>query len=463
MTEAPLSRARSRAVVLVLACAAMVSSLQFTLMVPVLADVPDALGVSASDAAWLIIATLLSSTVSTPIVSRMADLYGRRRMMLVSLGLLCAGSVLAAVGMTFTTVIIGRVLQGFATSVVPIGISLIHTHVDRRQANMGVALLSGTIGMGSTLGLPLSGLLMSHGGLSGIFWSSAVASAAFMILVRVIVPEAPDRLSKRFDPFGALLLVGWLTALTLVISKGAEWGWVSIPTLAWTGGGLLAFGIWIAASLRNDAAVIDLRLAMQPTMLRINAASFLATFGMFANHLITMQEARAPEATGIGMALPVSVAGLLLLPFALTMMALTPVTGWCLNRYGARFVLGAGAGVMALGFAFRTFVHGGLATVIVGTLIVGAGTAFAFASMPALVSQASPPEELASANGVNALIRSFSGAIASSAFAFALVAFPSAIDPQFLSEQGLMLAFGAVALGCLAAAVIAAAPIRRTR
>lgn len=461
MSATPLSSARSRAVVIVLACAAMVSSLQFTLMVPVLSDVPDALGVSASNATWLIIATLLSSTVTTPIMSRMADLYGRKRMLLVALGLLCVGSILAGFVINFATVIVGRVLQGAAASVVPIGISLIHSHVSLRQANMGVALLSGTIGMGSTLGLPLSGLLMSTMGLSGIFWSSAVASALFIALVWAVVPEAPDRLPKRFDAFGAVLLTFWLTALTLLISQGAQWAWPSATSIFWAALGAVSFTVWVLWSLRNNDAVIDIRLAMRPTMLRINAASFLATFGMFANHLVTMQEARAPLETGYGLALPASLAGLVLLPFAVTMMVLTPVTGWCLNRFGAHAVLAAGATVMALGFAFRTFVHWNLATVIVGTVIVGAGTAFAFASMPALVSQASPPAELASANGVNALIRSFSGALASSFFALVLSALPAQADAQYLSERGVVISFGIVALSCLFAAIITAVPPRR--
>lgn len=461
MSRGALSPQRGRAIVFVLAFAAMVSSLQFTLMVPVLSDVPQALGVSASDATWLIIITLLASTVSTPIISRMADLYGRKRMMLVALGVLCAGSVIAAVGMTFTTVLIGRAMQGFANSLVPIGISLIHSHVNRKQANLGVALLSGTIGMGSTLGLPLSGLLMSTVGLSGIFWCSAIAGGVFIVLVAVIVPEAPDRLQRRFDPFGSVLLAIWLTSLTLLISKGADWAWPSAESIGWGGVGFVACAIWVWVSLGNRDAVIDVRLAMKPTMIRINAASFLATFGMFANHLITMQEARAPAETGIGLGLPVSAAGLLLLPFAIMMMALTPVTSWFLNRFGAHTALWAGAATMSLGFAFRTFVHADLTTVLIGTLIVGAGTAFAFASMPALVSLTSPAAELASANGVNALVRSFSGAIASSGFALVLSALPSTLDPQFLSEPGLMLAFGLVSLGCLAAALIAGVPTKR--
>lgn len=455
MIEKPLSSARGWAIILVLAMAAMVGSLQFTLTVPVLPEIPSVLDISIGNAAWLIIATLLASTVTTPITSRLADLFGRKKLLLTALLLLFLGSVIAAVGMTFLTVIIGRVLQGFATSVVPIGVSLIHSHTAPYQANMGVALLSGTVGMGSALGFPLSGLLMESFGLSGIFWASAVSSLVFIIAVWTIVPEAPQRLSTSLDPWNALLLATWLTALMLLISKSSEWGWNAPQTVISSAMAVVGFSLWLATSLRNPNAVINLRLASRRMMLHINLASFLATLGMFTNHLMTIQEARAPVETGIGLALPVASAGMVLLPFALTMMLLTPVTGWSINRFGARKSLASGAMVMGLGYIFRILLHQDLTSIIIGTVIVGAGTSFAFAAMPALISQASPPSQVASANGVNSLVRSFSGAVASSAYALILLVFPSAIDPQFISRTGLMLAFGIVAFGCFLAAVVA--------
>lgn len=453
-----LSNKRGWLVVTTLAAAALTSSLQFTLMVPILPEVPAVFGVRPDDAAWLIIVTLLSSTVSTAIISRMADLYGRKRMLLVALGLLCAGSLLAAIGMTFVTVLAGRALQGLAAGVVPIGISLIHTHVATKQANMGVALLSGTIGFGSALGLPLSGILMSTTGMSGIFWCSAIASGLFLVAIAAIVPEAPSRLARRLNIPTTLLLAVWLTALTLLISKAATWGLTTPLTLGALGASVIGFALWVIASLRSHNAIIDIRLAMAPRMARINLASFLATFGMFANHLLTIQEARAPVENPIGLGLPVTQAGLVLLPFALTMMALTPVTGYSINRFGARGTLTAGTLVMALGFAYRMVFHGSLAEVLVGTILVGLGVAFAFASMPALVTEAAPKSEIASANGVNALVRSLSGAIASAAFALLASVLFWEQDVLFLSERGLIIAFAVVMTASLAAAIVSLLP-----
>lgn len=454
----PLSRRQGWLVIATLAAAALTSSLQFTLMVPILPEIPEALDVQPDNAAWVIIITLLTSTVSTAIISRMADLYGRKRLLLIALGLLCLGSLIAAIGMTYVTVLIGRALQGLASGVVPIGISLIHSHVPRAQAHMGVAILSGTIGFGSALGLPLSGVLMTSTGMAGIFWCSAIASGLFVIAVWLIVPEAAERLERLLDVPSTLLLMVWLSALTLLISKSASWGYGSAPTLAMLATTLVGGTIWVLVSLRTPHAIIDLRLALSPQMSRINLASFLATFGMFANHLLTIQEARAPTQNPIGLGFPVTQAGLVLLPFALTMMAFTPLTGYVIQRFGPHRSLSIGALTMTIGFIYRVFFHGSLGEVLLATIVIGVGVAFAFASMPALVTEASPPSEHASANGVNAVIRSLSGAIASAGYAFVLVIWPWEADPLYLSPVGLTMSFTLVAVTSLAAFVVSVLP-----
>ena len=79
------------ATILVLSLCGMVSALQFTLVIPLLPEFPDLLDISASDSSWLVTATLLTAAVGTPIIARMADMYGKRRMLLVSLGAMILG------------------------------------------------------------------------------------------------------------------------------------------------------------------------------------------------------------------------------------------------------------------------------------------------------------------------------------------------------------------------------------
>ena len=170
-----------------------------TLVVPLLPDFPGILGVTADDASWLVTATLLSSAVATPIVSRSADMYGKRKMMVVCLAIMVAGSVLAAVGGSFVWLIIGRTLQGFASALIPVGISIMRDELPKEKMGSAVALMSATLGIGSAMGLPLAGVLYESLGWASIFWVSAAAGTLLLLAVVLVVPESKVRTPGRFD------------------------------------------------------------------------------------------------------------------------------------------------------------------------------------------------------------------------------------------------------------------------
>lgn len=438
---------RDRATIAVLAGSGMLTSLQFTLIVPALSEVPAALGIGADDATWMVTITLLTGTVGTPIIGRLADMYGRRRLLLFSLACLFAGSLLAALWLAPPTALVGRALQGMSTAIIPVGISLLRDLVSRERANFGIALISGTLGIGSALGLPLSGVLSTLGGLPAIFAFSSIASAAFLLLVIAFVDESPVRTPGRFDVVGSIALTVALTCLLLLISKSLSWAdaapW-AVTVLICVG--LVATAVWVLVGLRHPAPVIDLRTSFRRRVLLTNVATFFAAFGMFANHLLTMQEARTPVASGAGLGLAPFGAGLVLVPSALAMVLLAPAAGRLLSRAGGRIALALGSAVIAGAYVLRLLVHDGLFVVVISATLVGVGTAFAFAAMPTLIIDAVPPIESASATAVNSLVRSLSGATASAVFAYLIVAHPSPVGTEYLSEGGFMIAFGLVAL-----------------
>jgi MFS family permease len=434
----------------------MLTALQFTLMVPLLPLIPELLDTTAADASWLITITLLTGVVGTPVVTRLADMHGRRRMLLVSMGLLVVGSVIAAVVPGFTAVLIGRALQGFGTAVVPIGIGLLSALVSRRRAVLGIALMSGTLGIGSALGLVLAGPLLEWGGLPAVFWCSAILGTLFCILIRSQIPEAPTGPARTFDLIGATLLALGLTALLLAISRGQYWGWSSALTLGFGLCAIATLALWMLWEQRHPAPLIDVRTAMRAPILPINVASFFATFGMYANHLLTTQEALAPASTGYGLEVATAAVGLFLLPSALTMIGLAPLSARVISRFGGQRALLLGSVMMAIAFLFRLLFHGSALAVLIGSALVGAGVAFAFAAMPSLITASVPSDEVATANGVNSVIRTFSGAVAAALFAFVIAAMPSTADPAFLSEQALQLSLGFAAVCGVVTAILAA-------
>lgn len=444
------------AAILVLAASGMLTSLQFTLVVPSLPAIAAELGVPANDAAWLITITFLTGAVGTPTLTRMADMYGRRRLLLVSLGLLVLGSTIAGLGMTFLSVLVGRALQGFSTSIIPIGISLLREQLPPGRASSAVALMSATLGIGSAAGLLLSGLLSQNLGISSLFWLSAIAGTAAGLGIVLGVRESATRTGGRFDFVGAVLLTFALACILLAISKGSVWGWTSQELLSFAAAGIVALIVWVPLQLRHPNAVVDLKTSFRRPVLQTNLATFFATTGMFGNHLLTVHEAQAPVGTGAGLALSPLSAGLTMIPAAVAVAALAPVAGLLLNRLGGRPVLALGSLIMSLSFVYRLLAPDDLASVVVGATFVGVGTALSFAAMPTLVMSYVAPTETASANGINSLIRAFSGATVSTVFALLISVFSvNSGGVEFLNDTGFAIAFSVIVLSCCLGALLA--------
>ncbi|WP_164204141.1 MFS transporter [[Micrococcus luteus] ATCC 49442] len=468
-SQAPDSRRRPSpsAITAVLALSGTLVALMQTLVVPLLPDFPGILGVTADDASWLVTATLLSSAVATPIVSRSADMYGKRKMMVVCLAIMVAGSVMAAVGGAFVWLIIGRALQGFSSALIPVGISIMRDELPKEKMGSAVALMSATLGIGSAMGLPLAGVLYENLGWASIFWVSAGAGVLLLLAVVLIVPESKVRTRGSFDYAGALVLSAALAALLLAISKGGSWGWGSEPVLLLFLTAAILLAVWVPYELKVRQPMVDLRTSARRPVLMTNLASLLIGFAMFANMLLTTQQLQLPAVTGYGFELNVITAGLCMVPSGLAMVVFAPLSGRIIRIFGGKTALMAGALVMIVGYVGRVFFYDSIAWVIIGSTVVSVGTAIAYAAMPTLIMGAVPITETASANGLNSLVRAIGTSTSSAAIAAVFTSVTIAVGdarlPSFDAFRDIFwLAAAASAASMLAAVFIPrAAGVRR--
>ncbi|WP_245933598.1 MFS transporter [Arthrobacter livingstonensis] len=401
----PAAPKRTSLVITILCLAGTVVALQQTMVVPLLPDFPKILGTSADNASWLVTITLLTSAIATPIISRLADMFGKRRMMVVAMVTMVIGSVIAAAGGTFLMLLIGRAFQGLAASLIPVGISIMRDELPREKVASAVALMSATLGIGSALGLPLAGVIYQSLGWQAIFWISAIIGVLLIIAVVAIVPESAVRTRGKFDAVGAVLLTAALTSLLLAISKGGEWGWTSEPIILLFIGTVVFLSVWFPYELRVSQPMVDLRTSARKPVLLTNIASILVGFSMYANMLTTTQQLQLPNVGGYGFGLSVVVAGLCMIPSGLAMVALAPVSAAVTKRYGAKITLIVGSLVLAVSYVARVFLTGEVWMVILGATVVSMGTAIAYAAMPTLIMRSVPITETASANGLNSLLR----------------------------------------------------------
>lgn len=424
MADSPTGRRRPpvAVVVTVLSLCGTIVSLMQTLVVPLLPDFPRLLHTSADNASWLVTVTLLTSAVATPVISKLADMAGKRLMMMVCLAVMVVGSVIGALSHSLELVILARSLQGFAPALIPVGISIMRDELPRDKVGSGVALMSATLGVGAAIGLPLAGVIYAHADWHALFWVSAILGVAMLVTLPLVVSESSVRTRGRFDLTGAVLLSIALTAFLLAISKGGSWGWTSEPTLASLLIAVVVLAVWFPWELRSGHPLVDIRTSSRRPVLVTNIASVLVGFAMYGNMLSTTQLLQIPKSAGYGFGLSVVEAGLSMLPAGLAMVAMAPVSAWLTRRYGAKVTLIVGALIIAVGYITRVFLISSLWEIILGALIVSVGTAAAYAAMPTLIMRAVPITETASANGLNTLLRSVGTSTSSASVAALLTA-----------------------------------------
>ncbi|MCC5475935.1 MFS transporter [Streptomyces sp. NPDC059680] len=454
-TDQPARRAGG-AVVPVLAFAGIVVAVMQTLLVPVIKDLPQLLHTAPSNATWVLTSTLLSGAVATPIMGRLGDLYGKRRMLILSLAVMVVGALVSALTSELLTMIVGRTLQGFAMGAIPLGIGLMRDMLPREKLGSAMALMSSSIGVGGGLALPAAALVAQHTNWHALFYGAAGLGVLAIVLTLVVVPESPMRAEGSFDLLGALGLSTGLVLLLLPITKGSDWGWSSGTTLGLFAASVVVLLLWGLFELRHRAPLVDLRTTARPAVLFTNLASIMVGVAFYVVSLVLPQLLQLPKATGYGLGQSMVVAGLCVAPLGLTMMFTAPVYARLSAKYGPKVTLIIGLLIIAIGYGGGLGLMDAAWQTIVTSVVLGAGIGLAYSSLPALIVGAVPASETGAANGLNTLMRSIGTSVSSAVIGMVLANTANnvggiAIPTMHGFRVSFLIATAAVAVGLLLA------------
>ncbi|MFJ5267238.1 MFS transporter [Streptomyces sp. NPDC088358] len=454
-TQQP-ARRTSAAVVPVLAFAGIVVAVMQTLLVPVIKDLPALLGTAPSNATWVMTSTLLAGAVATPIMGRLGDLFGKRRMLLMSLSVMVVGSLIAGFTSDLLVMIAGRALQGFAMGAIPLGIGLMRDMLPREKLGSAMALMSSSIGVGGGLALPLSALVAQHADWHSLFFLAAGLGVVSIVLTLVAVPESPMRAEGTFDVLGAIGLSAGLVLFLLPITKGSDWGWSSGTTLGLFGASAVVLVLWGVMELRVKAPLVDLRTTVRRSVLFTNLASIMVGVSFYVVSLVLPQLLQLPKATGYGLGQSMVVAGLCVAPLGLTMMFTAPVYARISAKYGPKVTLIIGMVIIGIGYGAGLGLMSAAWQTIVIAVVLGAGIGLAYSSLPALIVGSVPASETGAANGLNTLMRSIGTSVSSAVIGMVLANTANdvggvAVPTMHGFRVSFMIATGAVAVGLVMA------------
>ena len=459
MSGPPPLKAR-RLLLAPLAAAAVTYALMQALIVPVLPLLEQRLGVGTSAAGWIMTSFLLSAAALTPVLGRLGDLYGKRRVLLAILAAFGLGSLVCAMAGSLEVLIIGRVAQGAIAGVVPLSFGIVRDQLAVERVAGAVGLITSLLGAGAGAGVALAGVVAQHADVRWLFLGPCALSLVTALAVHRFVPESRGQPGVGVNWAGAALLAVGVACTLAGITRALLVGWGSGSTPALTATGAASLVLWVRSELRARTPLVDMRMMRRRGVLVANVSTLLAGAATIASFLLIPQLAQEAPSTGVGFGQPAATAGLYLLPWTMAMLVLSQLTGHVHRRFGVRVPLVVGGLVSGSAFALVIVAHQHPIHLLTVSALLGAGVGLTFAAMSNLAVESVPAGYTGVVAGVNNVMRLIGGAVGGQV---ALTLVEQAATSKGGRESGYVLAFalsGAVTLAATAAGF--AAP-RRAR
>ncbi|MDD7941146.1 MFS transporter [Actinomycetospora lutea] len=340
--------------------------------------------------AWVVTAFSLSFAVATPLYGRIADVFGVRRVFAAGIAIFLVGSVVAGLAPTIGVHLVGRVLQGLGSAAVPaLGSVAVARSLPPGRRGFGFGIVGTGVGAGQALGPPLAGFVAELAGWRWPFLGAALLVAPLLVIAPRVLPDgrqSADPSWRQIDLVGGVLLGGavglGLFALTRAQQVGlapSSWG-AGLAALALAGG----FAVRIR---RTRRPFVPPSLLVPGPFLTAVAVGFLAMFCYLGTILLVPLLVATVNGLGVGHV------GLVLLPGAVAVAALSSPAGRLSDRLGPRRLVGIGLTLLLAAVATLSTAAGGSALLLSGvTFAVGLALASITSPLINAVAAAVPSE-----------------------------------------------------------------------
>ena len=449
-------RLRYRLTLVALLVADITFAFQQTAVIPAFPTIEQDLQAPATWTAWLLSGYLIVATVATPLLGKLGDQQGKRRLLLIALLLFLTGSVGAAVSPNIGLLIVFRTVQGIGGAVFPLTFAVVRDEIPDENVSFAIGILTGGFGIGAALGLGLGGFIAAALSWRFIFALGGAAILLSTLLIALLVPHSPVRTESRLDILGGALFGATLAALLLALTEGANLGWSSWPIIILFAASIVLMGGWVGYELSVENPLIDLRVLSMPAVLLTNLATLALGYLLFGVYFLVPHFVEAPENAPAevarqlhyGFAASAAEAGLYLLPAAIGQLISGPLSGVIERRWSPKWPFAGGMVLGALAAFGLAFWHDQPWQVVISMLILGFGVGLGIGMSGTLVTQSVSEQDTGISNALNTTLRRVGGGMGGQIGA-ALLATITIAGTQAPRESAFIAAFTVTALLCL--------------
>lgn len=389
---------------------AMISSTVVSIALP---RIVGALNGTQTQYTWVVTATLLSATATTPIWGKLADLFNKKTLVQVAIVIFVVGSMIAGLSQNAGQLIAARAFQGIGVgglqALVQVVIAAIIPPRERGKYNG----LLGAVMAVATVGGPLLGGLIVDVSWLGWRWcffvGVPIAILAFVVLQRTLKLETVRRANVRVDYLGATLIAAGVSVLLVWVSfVDNSFDWLSWETAVMVGGGLVLLALAVLVESRVREPIVPLRIVVQRTPALAIVASLAVGMAMFGGAVFLGQYFQ------VGRGYSPTEAGLLTIPLMAGVLVSSTVSGQLISRTGRiKPYIVAGAVILVLGFLALGMVDHDTSLWIVGVAmaVVGIGVGMTMQNLVLAVQNDVPLRDLGAASASVTFFRSLGGTI----------------------------------------------------
>ncbi|HVV09803.1 MFS transporter [Amycolatopsis sp.] len=452
--------ANGRAAVIVLTYLGFALQMVQVGLLPLLPAIGRQLHATAAGTSWILTSGLLSGAVFLAVLTRLADLIGKKPVILLAMALVLAGCVITSFANTLPLVLVGRVLIGAQLPMLALPEAIASDTLPPARAHTAISAIHVGTGLGIAGGLLLGAVIGIHPANWHLFFvACAIAALIGLVATTVFVRDSPARAGGGLDVPGAVLLTLSLVTLLLGLSQGPSWGWSSAPVLGLLIGGLALGALWWWRERTADTPLIDVSYLLRPEVGLPYLMTFLIAFGIYGSLSAVTRLAQTPVASGFGYGWSSLTAGWFALP-----QAVGSVLGIVVLRTARPrgLVLTSAIGFTSITLGFLAFALGH-AIPVVELIALGfdsMGLAVALAATQLLVLRAVPAAESGIALGLSVVMYAVGNSVGS---AVAGVFFASLTTPAGQPALSSYLVGFAVCGLCSLAALAACIPLARRR
>ncbi|NDZ97594.1 MFS transporter [Streptomyces sp. SID6673] len=397
MTDRPTVTGRQRLALVAVSLATFMTYLDNNIVNVAIPDIERDLQLDTAGLEWVVSAYILTFSALMLMGGRLADLLGRRRMLLGGLVVFGASSLVAGLAGSAEILIAARAVQGVgAAMITPTTLAIISaTFTDTRARNAAVAVWGSVGAVSVALGPLLGGVFSQYMSWGWIFFVNIPVGIVTVVLTLVAVDESRAPTSDGLDIAGLSLSVVGLTALTFALIEGHELGWTAWPIVVSFAIAAGAVALFVQVERRSSAPMVDLGLFRSRAFTGGLIALMLFAFGLFGIYFFTSLYVQ-----GV-LGFSPTKAGVAFLPMALCMVVGAALSDRMAERFGAHHTVSAALVLMGAGIAsvFLLGANTGFAGLMPSFVIIGIGGGLTI-SLTATVLSHMPTEQAGVGSGV---------------------------------------------------------------